>query len=260
MEAQARHAPRRVSDVSFTRYGKWAEIDDPLFATGRPPQTRTRERLILADVAKKLELKPEDRVLDIGSGIGTLTIPMSFMVSRVTAVDHPACVARLKKRAPHENIDIIEGGFLAAEITQSFTKILAYSVVHYLASMDEVVKFIDKALRRLERHGLMLIGDIPNSDLKDRFEKTPEGQAIAHKWNEDFQKLATVANIKDFSDLEPFDRQATVRDPQLPDFGDSEVIALVGGIRTAGFDAWLLPQPHELPMGSWREDLLIVRP
>lgn len=249
-----------MSDVSFNRYGGWASIDDPLYATGRPPQTRSRERLILADVAKKLELGPEDRVLDIGSGIGTLTIPMSFMVSRVTALDHPACVARIKKRAPTENIDVIEGDFLGTEVTRSFTKILAYSVVHYLGSTEEVLAFVNKAVNLLERHGRLLIGDLPNNSLKARFESTPEGQTYAKEWNATFDRWASPNTEKELADLEPFNRGALKADPQLATFNDSTVVGLMAAVRSAGLHAWLLPQPHDLPLGPWREDLLIVRP
>lgn len=246
-----------MGDLSFERYSKWASIKDPLYATGRPPVTRARERLIVADIARKLELKPEDRLLDIGSGIGTLTIPISFMVSRVTAIDSPACVGRLKKRAPDENIDIIEGNFLSTPVTQSFNKILAYSVLHYLASPDAVMAFINKALKLLERHGRMLLGDIPNSSVKGRFEGTPEGQVYARAWNANQEVIAQ--SREEYESLEPFDRDMP-RDPALVTFDDAGTVTLLGAIRGAGFGAWLLPQPSDLPFGDWREDLLIVRP
>src|SRR2546422_7101537 len=53
---------------------------------------------------RSLDIQPDDRLLDIGAGIGTLTIPLSFYVADVVAIDHPDCLKRLKGRAPEENI------------------------------------------------------------------------------------------------------------------------------------------------------------
>ena len=43
--------------------------------------------------------EPEDTLLDIGAGIGTLAIPLSFLVRSVTTIDHADVLARLKARA-----------------------------------------------------------------------------------------------------------------------------------------------------------------
>jgi hypothetical protein len=48
--------------------------------------------------------------------------------------------------------------------------------------------------------------------------------------------------------------------PEPGKLDDAVVLGIVARCRAAGFDAYLLPQPPELPMTNRREDVLIVRP
>jgi cyclopropane fatty-acyl-phospholipid synthase-like methyltransferase len=239
-----------VGRDSYHAYGERARVvKDPFMATARLPTHRKLERLVVQDIAAKLDLQPEDRLLDIGAGVGQLTIPLSYMVSEVTAIDHPDCLERLKRRAPEQPIRMIPGNWLDMDLKESFTKILIYDVIHYLGK-GEGAGFIDKTLKLLESRGRMLIGDIPSVDMRKRFDSSLFGQRFNFKWNAELD-----AALDKYASL--FDGR---KDPDLVIFGDDQVLALVREIRRAGLQAWAVPQPESLPFATQREDILVMRP
>lgn len=249
-----------MSRASYEAYGERARLmRDPLKASARLTMRRAQEKLIVGDIVEKLDLKPADRLLDIGCGIGNLTIPLSFLVADVLGVDHPDCVARLQRRIPEERVRVLAGNWLDLELGESFTKVLVYSVLHYLTNMAEVGMFVEKALKCLERGGAMLLGDLPSQDFRERFDNTPEGSTFNANWNRGIEaSLAEEAEI--FTEMS----MATVThllqpDPQTMIFHDLDLLQLVGSIRKAGFDAWILPQDNDLPFRTQREDILVRR-
>ncbi len=129
-----------------------------------------------------------------------------------------------------------------------FDKILCYSVLHYLADEIEVFAFVARALRLLAPGGSLLLGDLPNESRKRRFLSSPAGKAFARRWE------------KQKKHLEREDGLALPEDPQLVRFDDALVLQICGECRKQGLDAYILPQPPNLPFGHTREDVLVVKP
>ena len=76
-----------MSKVSFDNYGKLAkEARDPTIVAGRYAIQAPAERSILPDVLKKLHIRPDDKLLDIGCNVGALLIPLSYLVRAVTGI------------------------------------------------------------------------------------------------------------------------------------------------------------------------------
>ena len=48
--------------------------------------------------------------------------------------------------------------------------------------------------------------------------------------------------------------------PEPGKIDDGVVLGILARCRAAGFDAYVLPQPPELPMANRREDVLVQRP
>lgn len=247
--------------VSFDHYGARARlIKDPLLASARLLEHRGLEALVVDDISEKLALMDKDMLLDIGCGVGALTELLSKKVKTVVGVDHADCVARLQERGL-PNVEVIAGNWLDVKMERRFSKILAYDVVHYLGSPEEVVAFIVKALGLLMPRGRMLVGDIPSDDMRSRFDDSLWGNGYNTAWNharnglEDEEERLTLMGLSDEEQ-----EQLKAMDAEGVRFGDDELLMLVANIRRNGFQAWLLPQPESLPFGVQREDLLICRP
>jgi 2-polyprenyl-3-methyl-5-hydroxy-6-metoxy-1,4-benzoquinol methylase len=239
-----------VSKISFDNYGKRAErLDDPTLIAGRLGIQKEDERNIAKDVLKKLDLRASDSVLDIGCNVGNLLIPLSFSVKDITGIDHPSCLERLKMRFPTDPIRLIPGDFLDTQIDGTFSKILCYSVLHYLKDEGEVLRFVDKCLSLLSEGGMVLLGDIPNQGVKRRFLNSARGKRFDGEWRELAARGPASTKKREIL-LDP--------DTETVQFDDDLVLEILGRYRGKGYHTYVLPQPPELPFGNSREDILIV--
>lgn len=205
---------------------------------------------IRADVLGRLALGPNDVLLDIGAGIGMLTVPLSYFIRGVTVVDHADVLARMDNRP---NIEKLPGDFLTLDTgKRRFTRILAYSMLHYLGSRDDVLALVDKAIDLLVDDGLLLLGDVPNDDYRMRTVATTAGQRHAmdiglRMVQGDAERAAIESVLK-----EPADKGH-------PDFDDEFLLQIVGHVRKAGHNAWIVRQSPGLPFAHAREDILIQK-
>ena len=240
-----------MSRISYENYAKMARnLTNDTEKAGRYIIQEKAERHIFLDIVKKLKVKDEDIILDIGSGTGTLTIPLSFICSEVYALDHPDVLNALKNRCGGlNNFTFLSGNFLDLDVDRKFNKILVYSVLHYLKDEKEVIFFIDKALSLLEIGGRLLLGDIPNASTKKRFIESDYGKIFLDNWKENMND-----SLLRTQPLELDEDNMSVK------FNDSTIIRLIGHIRSKGFNAYFLSQPSELPFGYTREDILIIHP
>jgi len=234
----------------FLNYGRAAR--QPVSFTemsGRYGEQALAEKFILADVMEKLDIRPEDRLLDIGCGTGLLLLPLSFIVDRAVGVDHPDVVEVVRTRAQGDAVELVGGNFLDVELEeQGFTKIIVYGVVQYLESEAELHAFVAKAVRLLGAGGRMLVGDIPNVEKKNRFLASESGAAFHEEWSRNGK---ATSNVDDSAMLPP---------DSIVEFTDEVVCRLLLHARRAGLDAYLVPQPPDLPFGRTREDILLVAP
>ena len=121
---------------------------------------------------QKINLGPADDVIEIGCGSGALLIPLSGLVHTITGVDHRDVIDFLRSRSSNPSVTLIGGNFLELNIDRKFSAAIAYGVVNYMSTVDELYAFVDKATDLLVPNGRFLIGDIPNQDRKRRFLST----------------------------------------------------------------------------------------
>jgi hypothetical protein len=121
--------------------------------------------------------------------------------------------------------------------------VLVYSVLHYVFVEGNPFDFLDRTLGLLAPGGGLLLGDVPNVSKRKRFFRSEAGA----RFHREFTGRDEEPEVS-FNRVEP------------GRIDDSVVVALLLRARSAGFDAYVLPQADDLPMANRREDLLIRRP
>ena len=77
-----------------------------------------KDRLILEAIADAAELKPDDTVLEIGPGLGTLTSVLLTRAGKVVAVEFDKELAqKLPGQFPGKNLEVIQSDILSFDLT-----------------------------------------------------------------------------------------------------------------------------------------------
>jgi 2-polyprenyl-3-methyl-5-hydroxy-6-metoxy-1,4-benzoquinol methylase len=241
-----------MSKVTFENYGRLATSGiSNTEISGRYKSQAIAERRVFSDVAQKLQLDAEDDLLEIGCGVGTLLVPLSFMVGSATGIDHPDLVDSISRLHAGANIATERGDFFDIQFDKetTFSKILIYSVLHCLTDKDEAFAFIEKAFSLLRPGGRMLIGDLPNTDRKLRFQISNEGVEFEQAWRH--QQVATTSLTKEMELLSS--------DPEVLVPDDVFIAELFLALHQNGANVYLVPQPPNLPFGHTREDIIVEK-
>jgi hypothetical protein len=233
---------RMAGNSSLSRYEK----------IGFPDEYRAGfEELIFADVLAKLPGldQPGRTVVDIGPGCSDLPrMLIRHSVERghrLVLVDSEEMLAQLpdgpgvEKRAARypDCADLLERHAAGVDA------ILAYSVLQYVFATASVYDFLDRSLGLLAHGGAMLIGDIPNVSKRKRFLASPAGARYHRSYT---------------GSGDPPDVRFNAVEPGLSD--DAVVLGLLARARASGCEAYVVPQPDDLPMANRREDVLIRKP
>ncbi|MBP3505382.1 MAG: class I SAM-dependent methyltransferase [Lachnospiraceae bacterium] len=222
-------------------------LKSSLNASGRFSFQREEMKRIVPEILNKLEIKPNESLLDIGCNCGDITIPLSFMCDKVTVIDGAGSIKRIKQRTEdYDNFEYLEGDFLSIDISKKFDCILAYSVLMYVEPFEKKKEFVLKAAGMLKEGGRLLVGDIVNIDRKNRFAKSSKGKEIDAIYKENILHLTKEDVIKS-EHVQPV--KNILSDIQLMD--------LLLEIREKGYESYLLPQNPQLPFGYTRDDILV---
>jgi cyclopropane fatty-acyl-phospholipid synthase-like methyltransferase len=206
---------------------------------------------IFADIREKLAAfdQPRARILDIGAGCSELTHHIIEATAArgqsLTLIDSPEMLELLPSRPHLGKIegpfpDCLDSGFREPPL---FDAILCYSVAQHIFAEANLPAFLDAAARLLAEQGRLLVGDIPNADMRKRFMASKTGAAF-HRANYPHLPAPTV--------------RFNTQNPGQID--DGVVLGLLMRMRQAGFQAFIVPQAAALPMANRREDMLIIRP
>jgi cyclopropane fatty-acyl-phospholipid synthase-like methyltransferase len=212
-----------------------------------------QESAIFSDIASKLPALSETNsvILDIGCGCSDLpTLLMDRAQSKLQSlvlIDSAEMLSQLPdvagtyiRKVPAKYPNCSD---LLVELQGRVDAIIIYSVIQYIFADGNIFDFIDKSLVLLAPSGRMLIGDIPNVSMRKRFFSSENG--IKH--HQDFTGTNEIPDVK-FNHIE------------AKHVDDSVIMSIVSRVRAAGFHAFIVPQPSNLPMANRREDILIVRP
>ena len=187
-----------MSEISFENFGYVAKkvgYRNIYISSSRYNFQERNMPLILEDIKKKLRISNEDTLLDVGCGLGFFLIPLSFFCKNVIGIDHKNFIEQIRINFKFFNKkNLISGNFLNVRLKKKFSKILVYSVVHYLSSEKEFQKFIDKSVNLLKKKGILLIGDIPIREYEKTFLNSKEGKKYYHQF-ENLKKRYKKKNI-----------------------------------------------------------------
>lgn len=250
----ARKLDHRFSNLSFDDFRRMAR-DESLSRyekIGFPDSYRKgKERLIFDDIVRKLSLLQarNKTVLDIGPGCSELPLMLIDLCRRrrhkLLLVDSEEMLSHLPERP---FIVKIPGFYpdcagLLDPYRGAIDVILSYSVLHYVFAASGIWEFLDTSLALLAHGGEMLIGDIPNLSKRRRFFRSPAGKRFHEKVTGSPRLSRALCNGSERRSMD-----------------DSVLLKMLARARRGGFDAYLLPQPDDLPMANRREDIVIRRP
>jgi hypothetical protein len=244
---------QRFADLSFDDFRRMA-LDRSLSRhekVGFPDSYREgKEQVIFDDIKSKLtSLNGHAKtVLDIGPGCSRLPLMLMDMCRQnghsLILVDSEEMLSQLPKES---FVKKIAGYYpncsgLAGEFGEKVDVILTYSVLHYVFAESNVWDFLDQSLALLAHGGEMLIGDVPNVSKRKRFFSSPAGV----KFHQEFMQTHDAPDVAG-------------NQIERRQIDDSVIFSLLTRARQQGFDAYVLPQPDDLPMANRREDILIRR-
>ena len=212
---------------------------------------KDKEHLIFNDIQSKINIlnNKGKRVLDIGPGCSELPLMLIelcheknhqlIMVDSAEMLDQLPDKTFMTKFAEYYP----QCPVLFSEYTEKVDVIICYSVFHYIFTESNMWTFLDKSLELLAQGGSFLIGDIPNVSMRRRFFSSETGRKFHREFTGKDEDPEVVCS-KPVSNL----------------IDDSVIFSILTRARNAGFDAYVLPQPSDLPMANRREDILIRRP
>lgn len=91
---------------------------------------------ILEKIIKSAEIKPDDVILEVGPGIGTLTQELAKRADKVLAVEKDGAMIKIleKTLAGFNNIEVIQGDILRSELQLPEKYKLVANIPYYLTS------------------------------------------------------------------------------------------------------------------------------
>ena len=219
----------------------------PTQKAGRYKKHKGLENRIFEDIRRKLDLKKNDDLLDIGCGCGPLTdLVINYCQKKnihITLCDIPPIINFLKKKYVNKkNISFISKEFQSAKILKNFKKILCYSVIQ---CVDKPNLFTKKIISLLSQDGKILIGDIPNINQKFRFLQSSFGKK--------YESMNNPKNKNDFKSFSEFKKETK----QNTKINDDYIMNVLKYCRKKNKSSKIIKQKKILPFSFTREDILI---
>jgi len=132
----------------------------------------TKEDLVKISliIKNKLELKKEDKLLEVGCGAGMTLSKLAEHCDNISGIDYAeSLIGAIQEQIPNGRFMVNEAKDICFGI--KFDKIYSFSVFQYFQNYEYAIKVLESMLRNLNPHGKIIICDIPNLDTKTECER-----------------------------------------------------------------------------------------
>lgn len=146
----------------------WEEksmLEDDIIVSGRSSKDIKEYLYDMADTCKKLRLKKEDRLLNIGCSNGIMEILFSSWVKSIVGIDFSMGMIKKAREnnKKNKNVKFFKGDMLDLGcLKEKFDKVLCKSVIQYLGSIDDVKKALMEISKAAEKGAIILISANPD--------------------------------------------------------------------------------------------------
>lgn len=130
------------------------------------------KKKLAKDILQKLELNAEDLVLDLGCNVGIYHPYLHRHIRYMLGVDaSPAIILKAVNKHQFNNVEYLIFDITKdwPALTQKFSKVLLYSVIHFLNNIDDVEMLINKIQANMPPHGKIMLGEVRTKEKYDRF-------------------------------------------------------------------------------------------
>jgi len=154
-----------------------ADSENPAEASLRPQGTTRRElRAMRRDVLRKLRVGAGMSAVELGCGVGLLSVPVARRAGRYLGLDFAPQAVRVANRRLREAglaedraravcADVLRISDSELEAFGRFERVLVYAVLQCVRDEEQGVRFLQRTLDLLAEGGRALVGNLPLSDL-----------------------------------------------------------------------------------------------
>lgn len=166
---------KRIENYSDYWAGYWDErskLKEDMCISGWKQKDMKEYLYDAEDICKKLELKREDELLNIGCANGLLEIVLNYWVKSIVGVDFSKGMIKKarKNNQNHKNVRFFAGNILnLGFLNKRFNKVLCNSVIQYLNSTAEVKKALLEIKKVTTKKSVILISANPNNEKFNKF-------------------------------------------------------------------------------------------
>lgn len=144
-------------------------------ATGRGLMGVPGYLYTVAEIVRLLDLRQGETLADVGCGTGLIALSLAPWLGRVEAIDiSPAMVERARANvADLPNVSVAVGSLVELPLpAPDVDKLLAYSVLQYLGSTDQVTRALAEVQRVLKPGGCALLAANPDPSKRLHYEQS----------------------------------------------------------------------------------------